>query len=131
MPGHPEKSGVKWVKSIENPTFLAYFPPNFSGWPGTLFLTCFNYFGFSALQHETGNTNLRCFLMVPSRGFLFPRFCGGSLREPKVHARYDWTTGVPDDGNVWRKYRVVPRAYPSHPLIFVLTFIGFRKQRTL
>ena len=22
-----------------------------------------------------------------------------------------------DNGNVWRKYRVVPRAYPSHPLI--------------
>ena len=24
---------------------------------------------------------------------------------------------MPDNGNVWRKYRVVPRAYPSHPLI--------------
>ena len=33
------------------------------------------------------------------------------------HARYDWTTGVPDNGNVWGKYRVVPRAYPSHPPI--------------
>ena len=22
-----------------------------------------------------------------------------------------------NNGNVWRKYRVVPRAYPSHPLI--------------
>ena len=35
----------------------------------------------------------------------------------KFHAQYDWTTGVPDNGNAWRKYRVVPRAYPSHPLI--------------
>ena len=34
-----------------------------------------------------------------------------------IHARYDWTTGVPDNGNAWRKCRVVPRAYPSHPLI--------------
>ena len=24
---------------------------------------------------------------------------------------------MPDNGNVWRKYRVVPRAYPSHPLV--------------
>ena len=26
---------------------------------------------------------------------------------------------MPDNGNVWRKYRAVPRAYPSHPLICV------------
>ena len=36
---------------------------------------------------------------------------------PCDHARYDWTTGVPDNGNVWRKCRVVPRACPSYPLI--------------
>ena len=36
---------------------------------------------------------------------------------PFFHARYDWTTGVPDNGNVWGKCRVVPRAYPSHPPI--------------
>ena len=41
----------------------------------------------------------------------------GRIKKFMFHARYDWTTGVPDDGNVWRKYRVVPRAYPSHPLI--------------
>ena len=48
--------------------------------------------------------------LFPNAIFLWPR---GS----KVHARYDWTTGVPDNGNVWGKYRVVPRAYPSHPPI--------------
>ena len=31
---------------------------------------------------------------------------------------YDWTTGGPNDGNEWRKYRVVPRVYPLHPLGF-------------
>ena len=29
---------------------------------------------------------------------------------------YDWTTGVPHDGNEWKKYRVVPRAHPSRTL---------------
>ena len=24
------------------------------------------------------------------------------------HAQYDWTAGVPDNGNEWRKFRVVP-----------------------
>ena len=37
--------------------------------------------------------------------------------ETIIHARYDWTTGVPDYGNVWRKHRAVPRVYPSQPLI--------------
>ena len=30
--------------------------------------------------------------------------------------RYDWTTGAPHDGNEWKKYHVVPRAYPSRTL---------------
>ena len=29
---------------------------------------------------------------------------------------YDWTTGVPDNGNEWRKFRTVPRLYPLRPL---------------
>ena len=33
------------------------------------------------------------------------------------HAQYDWTTGVPDDGNYWRKFRAVPRSYPLHSLV--------------
>ena len=32
--------------------------------------------------------------------------------KPDFHAQYDWTTGVPDDGNEWRKFRAVPRSYP-------------------
>ena len=39
---------------------------------------------------------------------------------PKIHALYDWTTGVPDNGNDWRKFRAVPRSYPLRPLNFSL-----------
>ena len=35
------------------------------------------------------------------------------------HAQYDWTTGVLDNGNEWRKFRVVPRLYPSCVPLFV------------
>ena len=35
-----------------------------------------------------------------------------------VGDRSDWTTGGPYDGNAWRKYRVVPRAHPLHPLVY-------------
>ena len=38
--------------------------------------------------------------------------------QTSFRAQYDWTTGVPDDGNDWRKFRVVPRSYPLRPLIF-------------
>ena len=34
-----------------------------------------------------------------------------------VGARYDWTTGVPDNGNDWRKFRAVPRLHPLRPLV--------------
>ena len=34
--------------------------------------------------------------------------------------RYDWTTGVPDDGNDWRKFRAVPRSYPLRSLVCTL-----------
>ena len=38
-----------------------------------------------------------------------------------IHVQYDWTTGVRDNGNDWRKFCVVPR---SHPLrSFVLYFV--------
>ena len=40
-------------------------------------------------------------------------------QEPKkIGDRYDWTTGAPDDGNEWRKRRVVPRAHPSRPAFY-------------
>ena len=36
------------------------------------------------------------------------------------HAQYDWTTGVPDNGNEWRKFRAVPRMHPLRPLFCTL-----------
>ena len=38
--------------------------------------------------------------------------------DPKLHAQYDWTTGVPDNGNEWRKFPAVPRSYPLRSLVF-------------
>ena len=32
-----------------------------------------------------------------------------------IHAQY-WTTGVPDNGDEWRKFRVVPRSHPLRSL---------------
>ena len=37
-----------------------------------------------------------------------------------IHARSDWTTGVPDDGNEWRKFCVVPRVHHCVPLFCTL-----------
>ena len=34
--------------------------------------------------------------------------------------QYDWTTGVPDNGNEWRKFRTVPRLYPLRSLVCTL-----------
>ena len=34
-----------------------------------------------------------------------------------IRAQYDWTTGVPDNGNEWRKFRAVPRSYPLRSLV--------------
>ena len=50
---------------------------------------------------------------------------GKNRFSPFLHAQYDWTTGAPDNGNEWRKFRVVPR---SHPL-FVHCFSGDRYRR--
>ena len=36
--------------------------------------------------------------------------------------RYDWTTGVPDNGNDWRKFRVVPRSHPLRSLLLCTLF---------
>ena len=38
----------------------------------------------------------------------------------KFHAQYDWTTGVLDNGNEWRKFRAVPRLYPLRSLVCTL-----------
>ena len=34
------------------------------------------------------------------------------LSRENRRAQYEWTTGVPDNGNDWRKFRVVPRSHP-------------------
>ena len=36
------------------------------------------------------------------------------------HSQYDWTTGVPDDGNEWRKFRALPRSHPLRSLVCTL-----------
>ena len=45
--------------------------------------------------------------------------------------RYDRTTGVPDNGNDWRKFRAVPRSYPLRSLVFVLRLIGLETKNVL
>ena len=57
-----------------------------------------------------------CFLILP------PSKCpnpgrNSTSRSRKRHAQYDWTTGVPDNGNFWRKFRAVPRLYPLRSLV--------------
>ena len=50
------------------------------------------------------------------------------LSEKKIGDQYDWTTGVPDNGNDWRKFRVVPRsAFPC----FVRCLIGVETEGLL
>ena len=48
----------------------------------------------------------------------FPRKISNLKTENSIiHAQYDWTTGVPDNGNEWRKFRAVPRLYPLRSLV--------------
>ena len=39
------------------------------------------------------------------------------LRDSGSFRGHDWTTGVLENGNDWRKFRVVPRSHPLHPLV--------------
>ena len=39
------------------------------------------------------------------------------LAAPRIGDRSDWTTGVLDNGNDWRKFRAVPRSYPLRSLV--------------
>ena len=58
---------------------------------------------------------------------------GGSLAFSKK-ARVGgsgWTTGAPDNGNDWRKFRVVPRSHPLRPLVFVFCLIGVETEGLL
>ena len=53
------------------------------------------------------------------------------VRNIFLHAQYDWTTGVPDNGNEWRKFRVVPRSHPLRPLVFYCVFVGVETEGLL
>ena len=61
------------------------------------------------------------FFSVPPHFFRFVVFfpalitCNNFVSH--VGDRYDWTTGVPDNGNDWRKFRAVPRSYPLRSLV--------------
>ena len=44
------------------------------------------------------------------------------IDEAFFHAQYDWTTGVPDNGNYWRKFRVPP----LHPLRSLVLYMFYR-----
>ena len=55
--------------------------------------------------------NPRALSRAPPRTLpLVPGIC------PSIHAQYDWTTGVPDNGNDWNKFRGVPRSNPLRSL---------------
>ena len=61
-------------------------------------------------------------------------FTAQNLHKKKVFFfgdQYDWTTGVPDNGNDWRKFRAVPRSYPLCSPCFVLRWIGLETKNVL
>ena len=43
-----------------------------------------------------------------------------AIGDTTFYAQYDWTTGVLDNGNEWRKFRAVPRLYPLRFLVCTL-----------
>ena len=48
-------------------------------------------------------------------------------QRPLVGDRYDWTTGVPENGNDWRKFRAVPRLYRFRPLVSEVSKGGWQE----
>ena len=44
------------------------------------------------------------------------------IAENRRGSAYDWTTGVPDNANEWRKFGVVPRSQPLRPLVLYLVY---------
>ena len=45
-----------------------------------------------------------------------------------LYAQYDWMTGESDNGNQWRKFRVMPRLHPLRPLVVVLCVLGMETE---
>ena len=39
------------------------------------------------------------------------------------HARFDWLTRVPDNGNKWRKFRVIPRLHTLRPVFLYFVYL--------
>ena len=54
-----------------------------------------------------------------------------ALLAGRIHAQYDWTTGVPNNGNAWRKIHVVPRSHPLASPCSVLRFLGVETEGLL
>ena len=62
---------------------------------------------------------------APPPSALLNDFLPEVSKSTQIHAQYDWTTGVPDNGNEWRKEvlrrpSLVPLTFPC----FVLCLIG-------
>ena len=69
---------------------------------------------------QIGRRHLRC---VTCSSALHSTAICDSTGRPNVGDRYDWTTGVPpDNGNDWRKFRVVPRSYPLRSLVVYFVY---------
>ena len=70
---------------MANPTLSTCFTLNFSGWPGTLFLTYFSYLGFRPCSTKSGTQHLKCFIVknnaaVTGMKFLSPSYPEGLAR---------------------------------------------------
>ena len=53
-----------------------------------------------------------------------PGHVSDRFSDPSFHAQNDWTTGVLDNGNEWRKFRAVPRSYSLRSLVLYFVSKG-------
>ena len=72
-------------------------------------------------------------LKIYHRHFSLKFFHRPKLAQKKVvfHAQYDRTTGVPDNGNEWRKFRAVPHLYPLRSLVLYFCLIRVETETLL
>ena len=61
-----------------------------------------------------------CKVVNASSAYSIPKKARNPDLSKIIHAQYDWTTGVPDNGNEWRKFRAVPCSYPLRSLVFYI-----------
>ena len=80
---------------------------------------------------EIGKNSDIAFLHTKKGIWLRPRKSTKTVQSPFLHAQYDWTTGVPDNGKrmeeVPRRTSLVPLAFPC----FVLCLIGVETEGLL